>query len=215
MDNGQILIVNLGKLTLENRRVLGTCLLTKLTMVLPRRANKNPFYLYVDEFDEFAASPYQYIINKCRKFEICLTIMNQALYLIKQEDNRRAIKAIDTKVIFRVDNDDARALDFHITPFKHEYATKLRTLKDKFSDSFYHSPLTGTHLIRTTPLPPPEDSHRATILDNMRNLRHVPPCGAAQVCSTKKDGNPTPPSGKSDEIHATGPTSVPLHAGKK
>jgi hypothetical protein len=220
MDAGKILIVNLGKLTPESRRVLGTCLLTKLTMVLPRRATENPFYLYVDEFDEFAASPYQYIINKCRKFQICLTIMNQALYLIKQEDNRRAIKAIDTKVIFRVDDDDARALKFHITPFEHEHATKLRTVKNKFSDAFFHSPLTGTHLIRTTPLPPAEVSHRETILEhlraaileNMRKLRDGRSGETPPVCSTGKDGKRSPPP---EGIALGGAAKVPPHGGEK
>jgi hypothetical protein len=212
MDTGQILIVNLGRLTPENRRVLGTSLLTKLTMVLPRRANENPFYLFVDEFDEFAASPYQYIINKCRKFQICLTIMNQALYLVKQEDNRRAVKAIDTKVIFRIDDDDARSLKFHITPFEHELATKLRTVRDKFSDALFHSPLTGTHLIRTTPLPPPKDSHRDAILDNMRKLRFKRESDTPQACCIKGDGNR---DAKSESIGAGPPPHVPLHGSKK
>lgn len=175
MDEEKILIVNLRDLSEEDRRLLGTCLITKIQLVLPRRKQRIPFYLYVDELDEFAASPFQKIITKCRKFKINLTLMNQGFYQIKQEDNRRAIRAIDAKVIFRIDEDDARYLRSDIAPFDPEAATRLRTVQGKLYEAFYHSPLTGTHLIKTFPVPAAEEGHREDVLRNMRKLRDVHP----------------------------------------
>jgi len=174
MDERKILIVNLLDLTEDDRRILGTTLITKIQLVLPRRKGRIPFYLYVDELDEFAASPFQKIITKCRKFNINLTLMNQGLYQIKQEDNKRAIRSIGAKVIFQIDEDDARYLRTDITPFESEEATKLRTVPRKLYEAFYHSPLSGTHLIRTFPIPPPKESSREAILANMRKLRKAP-----------------------------------------
>jgi len=126
MDEHKILIVNLGNVLPDDARIIGTFLVTKIQLVLPRRQNLIPFYLYVDELDEFAASPFQKIITKCRKFEICLTLLNQAFYQIRDEQNRKAIKGIDTKVIFRVDSDDANYLKTDIAPFDSQLATTLR-----------------------------------------------------------------------------------------
>jgi hypothetical protein len=215
MDQRKILIADLGYLLPDDQRVIGTFLITKIKLLLPRRAERIPFYLYVDELDEFAASPYQQIITKCRKFNINLTLMNQGFYQIREELNRKAIKRIDTKVVFRIDDEDARLIAAQIAPFEADHAVNLKTLKYRLYEALYRSPLTGTHLIRTFPLPPPKDSHRDAILDNMRNVRLVHTRDTPAVCSTKKDGNPTPPSDKSDEIHPTGPTNVPFHAGKK
>lgn len=194
MDEQKILIVNLGKLTEDDRRVLGTCLITKIQLVLPRRKERIPFYLYVDELDEFAASPFQKIIAKCRKFRINLTLMNQGFYQIKQEDNKRAIRSIDAKVIFRIDEDDARYLRSDIAPFDAEEATRLRTVKGRLYEALYHSPLTGTHLVRTFPIPAPKDSHRDAILRKMRNqplprASHVP---AEHVDLAVDDQDPDP-----------------------
>jgi hypothetical protein len=179
MDERKILIVNLGKLTEEDRRILGTCLITKIQLVLPRREQRVPFYLYVDELDEFASSPFQKIITKCRKFNINLTLMNQGLFQIKQEENKRAIKSIDAKVIFRIDEDDARYLRTDIAPFEPEEATRLRTIPGRLHEAFYHSPLSGTHLIRTLPLPLAGGTRREEILRNMGNERHRPPSQTA------------------------------------
>jgi hypothetical protein len=197
MDQQKILIVNLGGLTEEDRRTLGTCLITKIQLVLPRRKERIPFYLYVDELDEFASSPFQKIITKCRKFNINLTLMNQGLYQIKQDDNKRAIKSIDAKVIFRIDEDDARYLRSDIAPFESEEATRLRTIPRKLYEAFYHSPLSGTHLIRTFPIPAPRESHRNAILANMRNLRvRRPSHTRAESVASEEDDSDTkqPPS---------------------
>lgn len=218
MDQRKILVADLGYLLPDDQRVIGTFLITKMKLLLPRRKDRIPFYLYVDELDEFAASPYQQIITKCRKFNINLTLMNQGFYQIREELNRKAIKRIDTKVIFRVDDEDARLLATQIAPFQTEHVVNLKTIKYRLYEGLYHSPLTGTHLIRTYPLPPPKESHRDAILSNMRNLRVEQPCDAPQLCSTSGDESrlSTASGGaKADDITEGPPPNVPSHGGKK
>jgi hypothetical protein len=151
--------------------------------------------------------------------------MNQGFYQIKDEQNRRAIKSIDTKIIFRVDGDDARYLKDDIAPFDPELATTLN-VPPKPSMAFYRSPLSGTHFITILPPQSPQDLHDSfwsdhpqvtcghadQILSNMRNLRVIPTRDTPLVCSTSVNGNrDTQPS---DEVAPSGPPNVPSHEGK-
>jgi hypothetical protein len=175
--------VNLGQVTPDERRVIGTFLITKIQLALPRRKQNNPFYLYVDEFDEFAASPYQTIITKLRKYNINLTIMNQGLYQIRDELNRRAVKSIDAKIIFRLDADDAHALRDDFFPDDPHFITTL-PLYPQRPMAFYRSPvrshLNRPYLLYTArPAPKPKSPYFDQILQDSR---------ISQSCNTTAEG---------------------------
>ena len=66
MDEGKILIVNLSKGLIgeDNAAILGSFLVTKIQLAamsrsdIPRIEDRRPFYLYVDEFQNFATDSF-------------------------------------------------------------------------------------------------------------------------------------------------------------
>jgi hypothetical protein len=220
MAKGQILIVNLGKVTSQiDKQIIGTILITKFQQAAMRRVHVaeslwNLFLLFVDEFQDFTASPLGTILHQCRSFNLGLTLFHQSL---GQEGidgtTRRNILGIDTAIIFKPEDPDLPHLKQKLSPqYDVEALSSLITTEHK---AFFRSSHTGTHLIGTFPLPPIQQSFRAAILDNMRNVRLVHTREASGVCSTKEDGNHTPPSGKNQEINASGPPRLSSHGGKK
>jgi len=86
MDNKKILLVNLskGKLGEINSSLLGMIMISKLAWSAMSRANvpednRQDFYLYVDEFQNFITDTFDSILSEARKFRLNLTIANQHL----------------------------------------------------------------------------------------------------------------------------------------
>lgn len=73
---------------------------------LPQHA-RTPFYLYIDEFQNFKTSAFNEIIIEARKYRLCLTLANQKLKDL-DEETRSAIEAVETMIFFRLVDDDAR-----------------------------------------------------------------------------------------------------------
>src|SRR3989338_9525277 len=81
MDEGKILIVNVskGEIGEDASRLLGALLITKLQLAAMSRVdvpeNQRPdFYLYVDEFQNFATESFVNILSEARKYHLCLTL---------------------------------------------------------------------------------------------------------------------------------------------
>jgi hypothetical protein len=84
MDKGKIVIVNLskGKLGEDNSALLGAMFITKFQLDAMSRANikeadRKDFYLYVDEFQNFATDSFATILSEARKYKLNLTMANQ------------------------------------------------------------------------------------------------------------------------------------------
>lgn len=97
MDEGKILLLNLsqGKLGEDNAALLGAMTITKLQLAAMGRVNqkeedRRDFYLYVDEFQNFATTSFIKILSEARKYRLNLIIANQYIMQIP-EDVRAAI----------------------------------------------------------------------------------------------------------------------------
>jgi len=84
MDNGKIVLVNLsqGKLGEDNATLLGAMLITKIQLAAMARVHvseekRRDFYLYVDEFQNFATDSFVKILSEARKYRLNLTLANQ------------------------------------------------------------------------------------------------------------------------------------------
>src|SRR6266404_1328716 len=84
MDEGKILIVNLsrGLMGEDNAGILGAMMVTKIQLAAMGRADmheskRRPFYLYVDEFQNFATDSFATILSEARKYGLNLTVANQ------------------------------------------------------------------------------------------------------------------------------------------
>ncbi|HWZ65797.1 MAG TPA: type IV secretion system DNA-binding domain-containing protein [Patescibacteria group bacterium] len=115
MDEGKILIVNLSKGLIgeDNASILGALLVIKIQLAamsrsdIPRIEDRRPFYLYVDEFQNFATDSFAVILSEARKYGLNLVVANQ--YVSQMEDTvRNAVFGnVGTTVSFRVSADDA------------------------------------------------------------------------------------------------------------
>lgn len=97
MNEGKILILNLsqGYLGEDNAALLGAMIITKVQLAAMNRVSipeeqRKDFFLYVDEFQNFATTSFIKILSEARKFRLCLILANQYIAQIP-EDVRAAI----------------------------------------------------------------------------------------------------------------------------
>ena len=124
MDEGKILIVNLSKGLIgeDNAGILGSFLVTKIQLAamsrsdIPRIEDRRPFYLYVDEFQNFATDSFATILSEARKYGLNLTVANQ--YVSQMQDTVRdaVFGNVGTMISFRVSADDAPLLSKQFEP---------------------------------------------------------------------------------------------------
>ncbi|MBP3899377.1 type IV secretion system DNA-binding domain-containing protein [Candidatus Saccharibacteria bacterium] len=124
MDEGKILVVNLSKGLIgeDNAGILGAFLVTKVQLAamsrsdIPDVADRRPFYLYVDEFQNFATDSFAVILSEARKYGLNLTVANQ--YISQMTDSVRdaVFGNVGTTISFRVSADDAPLLAKQFEP---------------------------------------------------------------------------------------------------
>src|SRR3989344_5324422 len=123
MDDGKILIVNLskGKLGEENSNFLGLVLVPRLLAAAMSRADvpeatRRPFYLYVDEFQNFATPDFATILSEARKYKLNLTVANQFTSQMEDEVKNAVFGNVGTLISFRTGVADANYLQHEYTP---------------------------------------------------------------------------------------------------
>lgn len=123
MDNRKILIVNLsrGLIGEDNASLLGSLLVTKVQMGAMSRADMDqkdriPFYLYVDEFQNFATDSFAVILSEARKYALNLTVANQYTAQMSQEVKDAVFGNVGCIVSFRTSADDARVMLKYFEP---------------------------------------------------------------------------------------------------
>lgn len=84
MDSGKILLINLskGKIGEDNANMIGSLLVTKFQIDAMSRADQQvhervPFFLYIDEFQNFATDSFATILSEARKYKLSLIMANQ------------------------------------------------------------------------------------------------------------------------------------------
>lgn len=123
MDERKILIVNLsrGLVGEDNAALLGALLVTKVQMAAMSRADipgeqRTPFYLYVDEFQNFATDSFATILSEARKYGLNLTVANQYTAQMMQEVKDAVFGNVGSIICFRTSADDARGMLKYFEP---------------------------------------------------------------------------------------------------
>lgn len=114
MDHKKIVIANLskGKIGEDNSALLGAMLITKFQLDAMSRANvpekdRTDFYLYVDEFQNFATEAFATILSEARKYKLNLTMANQYIAQMPDEVRDAVFGNVGTLISFQVGFDDA------------------------------------------------------------------------------------------------------------
>ncbi len=128
MDENKILIVNLsrGLVGEDNAALLGALLVTKIQLAAMSRADmpaeqRTPFYLYVDEFQNFATDSFATILSEARKYGLNLTVANQYTAQMTPEVKDAVFGNVGSMVAFRMGADDARSMQRYFEPAFLEY----------------------------------------------------------------------------------------------
>ncbi len=129
MDNQKILIVNLskGRIGEDNSTLLGALIITKLQLAAMERVNipeqeRKDFFLYIDEFQNFATRSFISILSEARKYRLALILAHQYIGQLDEYDKpghhmRDAIFGnVGTIVTFRVGAEDAEFLEREFSP---------------------------------------------------------------------------------------------------
>lgn len=123
MDERKILIVNLsrGLMGEDNASLLGALFVTKMQLAAMSRADisadqRSPFYLYVDEFQNFATDSFATILSEARKYGLNLTVANQYTAQMPQEVKDAVFGNVGSIVAFRMSADDAGTMQRYFEP---------------------------------------------------------------------------------------------------
>lgn len=123
MDKKKILLIDLakGKIGEINSNLLGMIMITRLmTAALSRidieEKDRVDFYLYVDEFQNFATDTFATILSEARKFRLNLNITNQYIAQIPEKIRDAIIGNVGTLVTFRIGVPDAEFMAKEFEP---------------------------------------------------------------------------------------------------
>jgi hypothetical protein len=128
MDSRKILLINLskGRIGEDNSALLGAMLITKMQLAAMSRVDipeedRKDFYLYVDEFQNFATESFANILSEARKYRLNLIVAHQYINQLVTDKKNSVVRDaifgnVGTLICFRVGADDAEFLEKEFDP---------------------------------------------------------------------------------------------------
>lgn len=139
MDEGKIVLINLakGRLGQESAYLLGGFLLTAFQLAAESRQEIFPpesrrmFYLFVDEFQNFATQSFQELLAESRGYGLSLVMANQHLAQLDESLRQAILSNARIRIAFRLSNHDAAVVapEFWRFDGKRVKETKWDTLR--------------------------------------------------------------------------------------
>ncbi|MBQ9020382.1 type IV secretion system DNA-binding domain-containing protein, partial [Candidatus Saccharibacteria bacterium] len=182
MDEGKILVVNLSKGLVgeDNAGILGSFLVTKVQLAamsrsdIPNVEDRRPFYLYVDEFQNFATDSFATILSEARKYGLNLTVANQ--YTAQMTDTVRdaVFGNVGTTISFRVSADDAPVLAKQFEPTFEEQDLLALNNRNFIISMIINGEKVPAFSATTLSIPKTPDDNFNTIIESSRELYSRP-----------------------------------------
>ena len=124
MNSNKILLMNLskGKIGADNANLLGALLVSRIQFMALRRAElepskRNPFYLYVDEFQNFVGGDFESILSESRKYGVGLHLTHQYTSQLPEQLQSAVFGNVGTIASFSLGAQDARLLETEFEPY--------------------------------------------------------------------------------------------------
>jgi len=171
MNEGKILIANLsqGMLGEDNAALIGAMLITKFQLAAMNRValaeeERRDFYLYVDEFQNFATTSFIKILSEARKYRLSLMMANQYMAQIPIEVQKAILGNTGTIASFTIGAEDARIImkefgdvftDKDLVNLEN-YQIAIRLMVDSMSGRAF--------LAKTLPLPASANQNREKVI---------------------------------------------------
>ena len=123
MDKKKILLMKVSKGLLgeENSGLIGSMIITKIYQAAMARADmrqeeREDFYFYIDEFQNFATDTFAEILSEARKYRLCLTIAHQYVGQLSEHIKKTVFGNVGSMISFRVGAEDAEFMAEEYTP---------------------------------------------------------------------------------------------------
>ncbi|MBZ9572891.1 type IV secretion system DNA-binding domain-containing protein [Patescibacteria group bacterium] len=176
MDSGGILILNLskGKIGEDASKLLGGLLITKLQLAAMGRVDvpesqRRDFFLYVDEFQNFATESFVNILSEARKYRLALILAHQYIAQMEETVRDAVFGNMGTLISFRVGAEDAEYLEKEFSPefFCQDLVNlpKYQIYLKLMVDGVAGRPFSAETLL---PFERPKESHRDKIIGSSR-----------------------------------------------
>jgi len=178
MDEGKILVVNLSKGLIgeDNAGILGSFLVTKIQLAAMSRSDildihdRRPFYLYVDEFQNFATDSFATILSEARKYGLNLTVANQYISQMEPTVRDAVFGNVGTMISFRVSPDDSPILAKQFEPqFEENDLTQMHN-RNFIINMVINGEKAPAFSATTLNLPEAKRSHLSRIIEHSREL---------------------------------------------
>ncbi|MEK7511145.1 MAG: type IV secretion system DNA-binding domain-containing protein [Patescibacteria group bacterium] len=212
MDERKILLINLskGQVGDVNMRLLGSMLTTRLFLAAMSRAELQHhelakaanFYLYVDEFQNFANETFAEILSEARKYKLNLIMAHQYVEQMEEEVAAAVFGNVGTTIAFRVGPFDAEKLEVVFAPeFEPEDLVNLGFAQIYLSlmiDGIGSRPFSA---VTIPPIERPPRSWRQEVIESSRKQFGNPRAGIeeaiyAELAMTPDEGPVEPPPRK-------------------
>ena len=147
IDSGKLLLVKLDKGRLKDAAdLLGSLILSKLQLAIFSRSDtpaplRRPFYLYVDEFQNFAGDNFAVFLSEARKYGLSLVLAHQTLAQIPTELQSLILGNTGLQVVFRVNRRDAERMAkefFSYSGYQVKHATISRITTWSLGEEWEH-----------------------------------------------------------------------------
>lgn len=172
MEEGKIILLSLGmdeeRIPESERNLMGAIVVSQLQMAaMKRRDTSPPFYVYIDEVQNFVTTSLDKVFSEARKFKLPLTVANQYLKQLSGETLDAMMGNVGAMIVFQCGLDDARRLAPHLKPgFEAEDLVNLDKFQAVVKMRFNEETQSAFSL---SPLPPrtaetlaPEDRFKST-----------------------------------------------------
>lgn len=176
LDSGKILLVKLsqGMIGNDNSYLLGSFIVTKIQQAAMARQEKqqserNNFFLYIDEFQNFITPSMSAILSGARKYHLGLVLAHQDMQQISTYDNELAGSILSnpgTRICFRLGDIDAKKLE---SGFTHFTAQDLQNLDTGEAIGRIESPNKDFNL-SVTPKPIPDEGNAKERIERIKKL---------------------------------------------
>src|SRR3989344_3740419 len=183
MDKKKIFLINLskGRIGEDNSALLGAMMITKIQLAAMSRVDipenqREDFYLYVDEFQNFATESFANILSEARKYRLNLIIAHQYIEQLDEKVSAAVFGNVCTIMCFRVGAADAEYLVKEFTPYFEEddlvNLTKYDIYMKLMIDGVSSSPFSAATL---PPLSKEADGNNAEKIINSSRERYSTP----------------------------------------
>jgi len=158
MDQGKWVLLNLSKGQLkENISLLGTLFLAKIKQTALSRVdtlegNRRPFFVLVDEFQNFIGNDFEEILSEARKYRLGLTLAHQNLDQLPRELRSVILGNAGTEIFFRLSHHDASQVSSEMDQ-KERHLIERRLIDLRIGEAYLKIKGQSPRLLRTPYIP--------------------------------------------------------------